>query len=82
MSNLWNWAAKDVFDLGKARQESTMNPQARRLGKNRDPYYGLAAQAVLDQKHGRKQYADSVIGPGNSTKMPMGASTQLLGGGG
>jgi hypothetical protein len=82
MSNLWNWAAKDVFSLGQKRDTATMNPQAHRLGKNRDPYYGLAAQSILDEKHGKKKYADSVLGPGNGIKKAMSASGQLLGGGG
>ena len=58
-----------------------MNPQARRLGKNRDPYFGLAAETIRDQKGGKRAYADSVLGPGNGRKAAKTASSQLLGGG-
>ena len=49
------------------------------MGKNRDPYYGNAAQAFIDDK-GVAKYRRQVLGV-NRQNQPRSASAQLLGGG-
>lgn len=85
MSGLWSTYANMASGLGlrdgeaHARNRKNMGDSARRLGRDKHPYYGLAAQALIDQPHGMKKYADSVLGP-RKASFQSGASKQLLGG--
>ena len=51
------------------------------MGTNRDPYYGEQAQQMIGQKHGMRDYANSVLGKGNGRTAARSGSAQLLGGG-
>lgn len=73
-------STQNLFHIGPGRR-APMNDQARRLGTNRDPYYGNAAQAVIEQKGGMHDYANSVLGKGNGRKTARSGAAQLLGGG-
>jgi hypothetical protein len=72
---------ENLFGIRKRAHANSRSDQAKRMGKNRDPYYGMQAQEILDQKHGKRKFADSVLGKGNGRKSAMSASAQLLGGG-
>lgn len=73
-------STENLFHIGPGRRDA-MGDQKRRLGRNRDPYYGNAAQSVIDGKHGMKHYADSVLGKGKGRKAARSGASQLLGGG-
>lgn len=73
-------SSQHLFHVGPAPRNTRPDEQ-KRLGRARDPYYGLQAQQTLDGKHGTKRYADSVIGKNNSV-LGKSASSKMLGGGG
>lgn len=74
-------STENLFHIGPHRR-APMNDSARRLGTNRNPYYGEQAQQMISQKHGMRDYANSVLGKGNGRKAARSGAQQLLGGGG
>ena len=74
------YTSKRVFGL-MPQGKGDRTKWERRLGGNDHPYYGVQAQQMIGQKHGMRDYANSVLGKGNGRTAARSGSAQLLGGG-